>query len=75
MITHFVFMFILPFRTLYLIIIKKHVTKSSLLVLGDITIVMYLLVIMYVGSIPSTNKFTMNIIPKDGTVFNGNVCI
>ena len=36
-------MFILPFRTLYLIIIKKHVTKSSLLVLGDITIVMYLL--------------------------------
>ena len=31
--------------------------------------------IIYVGTIPSTNEITMNIIPKDGTVFNGNVCI
>ena len=31
--------------------------------------------IIYVGTVPSTNIFTMNIIPKDGTGFNGNVFI
>ena len=31
--------------------------------------------IIYVGTLPSANIFTMNIIPEDGTGFNGNVVV
>ena len=31
--------------------------------------------IIYVWTLPSTNIFTMNIIPKDGAGFNGNVVV